>query len=300
MLGANEIRPMLAVDHPQPFDSPDYLFEIKWDGYRCIAYCDHQIRLVSRGGVDLTAQFPEIAADLVKLPTNCILDGELIMLDQNGKPDFHYLRRKQPHDLSTYVVFDLLSVNQQSQMELPLLERKNRLSSLIGEQDFSRIVVSQVVDRYGTRLFQAAVAQNLEGIVGKRKDSKYLPGIRSRAWLKIKRRLTIDAVIVGYIEGQQGLKSLILGLYENDNLRYIGNVGTGFSEQEKVILHVGLRRIRGNCPLKTPPPITHAVWVKPLLVAEISYLEFTPDKKLRQPSFVCLRHDKLPKECGFP
>ncbi|MDI9419755.1 MAG: hypothetical protein GX228_06185 [Firmicutes bacterium] len=303
MLFHKPIEPMLAVDHPQPFDSDEHLFEIKWDGYRCIAYCDGEVRLFSRNRKDFTNRFCEIADELRKLPVRCILDGELIAFGSNQLPDFSLLqsRFKGGKEIgSSYAVFDLLYLEDRYLFTLPLIERRKLLIGLVERLLPAQVFTSHAVENQGTNFFQAIAGLNLEGMVAKRKDSHYLPGKRSRAWLKIKHRLETYAVIAGYVPEPFGFKSLVLAQYEDCRLVYVGNVGTGFSEHDKMVLAKGLAGIHGDCPLDAKPAIPRVAWVKPILVARIAYLEYTADKKLRQASFRGLCPDKRQEECTVP
>lgn len=296
------IKPMMAVNHHEPFDSSDYLFEIKWDGYRCLAYCDDEIRLYSRNCQNITRHFLEIATDLKSIKEHCVLDGELIMLDSAGKPSFSKLQYKKNREYGIFVVFDLLYINKKPLLAQPLVERRRQLAEFFSKNyELTRVIFSHAVENQGVNFFKAITEQELEGMMAKKKNSCYSPGIRSRKWLKIKNRRELDAVIVGYLPGIYGFKSLILAQYDQNTLNYIGSVGTGFSQQENKTLLVGLKRIASiECPLKLiPSELNRAVWVKPILVATVEYFEFTKDGRLRQPSFIRLRDDKLPVECVY-
>ncbi|HHX01940.1 MAG TPA: ATP-dependent DNA ligase [Firmicutes bacterium] len=300
MLFHKLIEPMLAVDHPQPFDSNDYLYEVKWDGYRCMAYCDGDVKLFSRNQKELTHRFPEIADALRQLPVRCVLDGELIAFGADQLPSFSLLQSKSRGAkgiTSSYVVFDLLYLDGRYLFELPLVERRSALASSVEGFFTAQVVTSRVIAKEGIKFFQAVSELNLEGIIAKRKDSVYLPGKRSRAWLKIKHRLETYAIVVGYIPEPHGFKSLILAQYDQGRLVYVGNVGTGFSQRDKAVLMTGLTKIHAPCPLANKPEVAQAVWVKPVLVAQITYLEYTADNKLRQASFVGLCPNRRREEC---
>lgn len=297
------IKPMMAVNHHEPFDSSDYLFEIKWDGYRCLAYCDDEIRLYSRNCRNITRRFSEIAADLKSLKEHCVLDGELIILDADGKPSFSKLQYKKNCQYSCcFIVFDLLYIDKKPLLNQSLMERRQKLTKFFSNNQYlTRVLLSHAVEDQGVNFFRAITEYGLEGMMAKKKNSHYLPGIRSIEWLKIKNRRELDAVIIGYLPGTYGFKSLVLAQYDQDTFNYIGSVGTGFSQKENEALFKGLKRIVSvECPLKLmPSELNRAVWVKPILVATIEYLEFTPDGRLRQPSFIRLRDDKSPAECVY-
>lgn len=297
------LEPMLAVEHTQPFDSEDHLFEIKWDGYRCLAYCDGGVKLLSRNKKDLTARFPEVAAALSRVPFRCILDGELVALTADQRPSFSLLQSKfkgKSGIMGHYAVFDLLYLDDRYLLELPLVERRALLVSSLEGYFPAPIFLSKAVEKQGIRFFQAVAALDLEGMLAKRKDSIYLPGKRSRAWLKIKRRQETCAVIVGYVPEPYGIKSLILAQYDQERLVYVGSVGTGFSQKDKAVLREGLQGIQAPCPLADPPAIPGAVWVKPVLVARVTYLEYTGGSRLRQASFEGLKPDAGKEECTVP
>lgn len=303
MLFHKPLEPMLAVDCPEPFDSGDHLFEVKWDGYRCLAYCDGDVKLFSRNRKELTSNFPEIAAALKQMPARCILDGELIAFAADQRPSFSLLQssfKGKAGIATSYAVFDLLYLDDRYLLGLPLVERRSLLMSALDGLPPGRVFLSKAVEGSGIGFFHAVEELNLEGIMAKRKDSVYLPGKRSRAWLKIKRRLETAAVIVGYVPDPSGFKSLILGQYDQGRLVYVGSVGTGFSQQDKGILRKGMAAIESPCPLVDPPAIPGAVWVKPVLAARITYLEYTDTRRLRQASFAGLIPGAGKEECGVP
>lgn len=187
-------------------------------------------------------------------------------------------------------------------MNQPLTLRKQSLNRLINRNpsELTRVGLSRVVERRGISFYQAITDLGLEGMIAKNKFSQYLPGLRSKDWLKIKQRLQLDAVIVGYIPKDFSFSSLVLAQYEQNKLKYIGKVGTGISEIKRKILWEGLNRIKAPCPLSTTPDgLKGVIWVRPLLVAVIDYLEFIDSGLLRQPSFIRLRGDKSPLDCKY-
>jgi bifunctional non-homologous end joining protein LigD len=312
------ITPMLATAVDEPFDSPDWLFEIKWDGYRAITFLnDGKVRLVSRTQNDLTRQFSELQdmARFVKAET-AILDGEIVALDEQGRSSFSLMQQRTGFraggrraagrsDLPVvYYAFDLIYADGHDLRQVQLEERKRGLSQVLAENPVVRY--SEHFAERGIALFEAAKQQGLEGILAKRRASLYEER-RSREWLKIKITQTIDCVIGGYTnpEGSRPFfGAIVLGLYnENKQLIHVGQAGTGFN-------HATLKEIWGllhklesrDSPFYGPVEAAHVHWVKPRRVAEIKFTEWTHETaegglKLRAPVFLRLRDDKDPKDC---
>jgi DNA ligase D-like protein (predicted ligase)/DNA ligase D-like protein (predicted 3'-phosphoesterase) len=294
--------PMLARPASAPFDSDDWLFEIKWDGVRAIATVDGKLSLRSRNDTELAGQFPELT-ELLSLAPGTVLDGEIVVIT-GGKPDIQTLLHRLQAGLPdarttpvTYIVFDILERYGKPLTGLPLYERRKQLEAAV--QEGPHVVLSEPVVGRGRDYYQAAVSQGLEGVMAKRKDSPYEPGIRSNMWLKIKMQKSCDCVIAGYTPGQgersPAFGALLLGLYENEQLVPVGKVGTGFSV-----------RLLGELmeyftPLVTVLPLwsvhEKVVWLKPVLVCEVAYQEVTRDRKLRIPRFLRLRTDKPVAAC---
>ena len=306
------IRPMLAESIDQPFDSRDYLFEPKWDGFRCIAYLERdRTILYSRSGRDFSHQFPELLTlhrRARKLPA--ILDGEIVAFTA-GKPDFHALLHRSRRSPSpqvvdatpvNYLAFDLLHWDGAPLLSTPLLERRTRLKEGLVEE--GPLLISPFVPTQGISLYQVARQQGLEGIVAKALNSPYLPGKRSRLWLKCKVIQTLEACILGFTPKGDSLASLALGLWNFSHFDYIGHVGTGFTDSEAQAMRrffsaFVLRRSQlavGNVDEKT---LQTTVWVVPQTVCEVRFFQLTPEGRLRHPSFVCIRPDKRPQECTW-
>lgn len=295
--------PMLADTAPGPFSDDDWLFEIKWDGIRAIATIGQTVSLKSRNNMELAGKFPELG-ELATLAPGTVLDGEIVVM-RGGKPDMQSLMpRLQGESLRagsapvTYIVFDILRQGDEELIHLPLTERRRILQSAV--QEGPHVVLSVPVDGRGEDYFRAAVAQGLEGVMAKRKDSPYIPGARSRAWLKIRALKSCDCVVAGYTPGKGSRTSafgaLLLGLYENGTLVPVGKVGTGFSDTMIVELMERLRL--HTIPIPQLSGIRGVVvWLEPALVCEIGYMEVTRDRKLRIPRFIRLRTDKKPDEC---
>ena len=276
----------------------NYIFEIKYDGYRVLSYIEKgKVKLKSRNGKDFTKKFVVIVEDLEKSFKNkaIVLDGEVVVFDKNGRSDFSMLQDsvKKGKNNFSYVVFDILALNEDTR-NMPLLERKKLLETL--SKFFTpNIILSEYVLGNGKECFEVAKKLGLEGVVAKKIDSKY-SGTRNDDWLKIKCYHRQEFVVGGYsLHGGQ-LSSLLLGYYKGDSLIYIGKVGTGFSERLKSEIERKLSKIKtktspfSNCQEK------EVVYVLPKYVAEVQYAEITRAKLLRQASFIAFRTDKEAKE----
>jgi len=315
-----EIHPMLATSISEPFDGPDWLFEIKWDGYRAVAFVENgKVRLVSRNQNELTHRYPELKdiAKSVRAKT-AILDGEVVALDDQGRPSFSLMQQRTGFrpggrrgvtnsDVPVlYYAFDLLYLDGYDWRKVPLEERKNKLASTLVTGDSLRY--SDHYERQGKALFEMARAKDLEGILAKRRDSTYQER-RSSDWLKIKIRHRIECVIGGYTqpEGSRAhFGSIVLGLYDNrDRLIHVGQAGSGFNQKSLGELWKMLqqRETKQKPFYGEVEALRKVTWVKPELVAEIEYAEWTEGAgtgsgpKLRAPVFLGLRDDKAPKEC---
>ena len=290
---------MLATLVDEPFDDPEWLFEIKWDGYRALCTIeDGRLSLVSRNGLDMLKRFPsleQLSSAFKSSPV--IVDGEIVSLDAQGRSAFQRLQesQKKPAGL-TFVAFDLLYADGADMRSTPLEERKALLERLI--LDDGIVLYSKHVLGSGKELFESARQRSLEGIIGKRRRSTYQER-RSRDWVKIKTGNEQEFVVGGWTEpkgSRKGFGALLLGVYEGKTLRYVGSVGTGFSTKLLAELYERLRKIER----KTSPFVnevdanapTH--WTAPKLVVEVRFAEWTRDGYLRQPAYVGLRLDKEP------
>ena len=298
-----EYRPMAATASKDVPRGDDWLFEVKWDGYRAIADVrGAAATLTSRAGNDLTQRFRSTATAIeraVKTP-DCVLDGEVCALDEDGRATFSAMQQGKTGTRYVFVAFDLLEVDGESLTELPLTERRERLAGLIDRRRRD-VQLSESFDD-GQALFEAAKKQQFEGIVAKKRDSRYLPGRRTREWLKIKTHGRQEFVIAGYTRGQGRREgrfgALILGYHEGDDFKYAGNVGTGFTDAEIDKLLGQLKQLeRKASPFEAVPKMPKVrrdaiSWVEPKLVAEIEFVEWTHDGRLRAPSYQGLREDK--------
>jgi bifunctional non-homologous end joining protein LigD len=293
---------MLATQASKPFDHPDWIFEIKWDGYRAIAEVrDGSVTLFSRNRIALNKKFPPIADALRQLKFDAILDGEIVVVDDQGHPHFQMLQEYQEsgggHLL--YYVFDLLYFQGHDLTQIPLLKRKELLKTILPPAP--KIRFSDHIEKEGVLYFQAVKKKELEGIIAKHAQSPYLAGSRSRQWLKVKTRLTQEAVIAGFTEPRGGRKhfgSLVLGVFQGDQLEYIGHSGGGFTVTNLSEIRDRLEPlIQSPCPFAVEPKTNApATWVKPQLVCEVAFSGWTDDAVMRHPVFLRLREDKAAGE----
>lgn len=291
------IHPMLAK-LGGAFDSPDFLFEIKWDGTRALCYGEGEgFRLQNRRQVPMNERYPELEG-LAQLPRGCVIDGEIVVL-RSGRPDFaRLLQREQAVNAGrikalartipvTYVVFDLLYERFTSLMRLPLAQRREKLHRKVQALGDAHIVMSQGIVGDGRAYFEQAAAQELEGIIAKRLSSPYLPGQRTDHWIKIKRRQQVPCAIVGYVpDPVRGLKSLIIAADFDGGLRCVGKVGSGIGERMSRRLLEAMRQRHREKPIIACKIAEREIrWLEPGLLCQVSFLERTEDGNLRAPVF---------------
>jgi bifunctional non-homologous end joining protein LigD len=298
------VPPMMAESAKAPFDSQDWIFEIKLDGYRAITAFDSagKAHLWSRNGLSLEAKFPAIANAVSKLKLrSTVLDGEVVAVDENGIPRFQLLQRfqKQPTAPTLYYVFDLLWYKGDDLTQKPVLERRKVLERVL--KPAAGIQLGSCIEAEGKALFELTKEKGMEGVIAKRKDSLYRPGKRTSDWLKIKARLQQEFVVGGSTApkgSRKHLGAVVLGAYTNRTLRHYGYAGSGFTEKG---LKDAVDRMNPlfieKCPSVNPPNIKEKIqWVRPKLVCEVEYAELTADDQLRQTTFLGWRDDKDPKE----
>jgi bifunctional non-homologous end joining protein LigD len=293
------IKPMLATPRAEAFDHPDWIFEIKWDGYRAIAEVDSAgVRLYSRNNLSMEKRFASIVRSLTRLGHEAVLDGEAVILDSSGKPQFQLLQNHGGTKEGTlvYQVFDLLYVDGHDLRTLPLRRRKEILSQIV---NLPNVRVSEHIEQHGREFYRVVAEQGLEGIVAKDGRSRYLAGRRSDSWVKIKAKRRGLAVIGGFTEqlgNSKVIGSLILGAYQGDDLIYIGHVGTGFTDRTLANLRQAFAPLlQEGCPFKKRPKANAPVrWMRPVHVCEIAYTEWTSDLRLRHPAFLGIRNGVSP------
>lgn len=293
-----EYRPMLATLVDTPFDRKDWVYEIKWDGFRLIAVVKNKkVTLYSRNGIDVTKKYAVIA-EAFKGSKDAVYDGELVALDDKGRSRFQLLQRALEHKAPLeYVVFDLLFAGTRDLRKLPLLERKTILTEYLPKK--AKLVYSTHVAGKGVALFNKAKRQGLEGVIAKDANGRYHSGRRTRDWLKFKAVMEQEVVIVGYTEPRASRKyfgALVLAVRDKKKSRwqYAGHVGTGFDEKALQDIYRKMRPL-----VSTKKPFKEKIkdeavttWIKPKLIGEIQFTEWTTDGQMRHPAFLGLRTDK--------
>ncbi len=303
------LTPMLATLTDKPFDQDDWLYEVKWDGYRCLAFLHKgKLELKSRNNKSFNEKFYSVYDALKNTGLDAILDGEIIVTDDSGVSNFGKLQnwRSEADGQLIFYAFDLLWLNGLSLMELPLVERRKKLAEVLPVNDTIRM--SETFAATGTDFFEVASQLKLEGIMAKKMDSTYAPGVRTKEWLKIKVAQRHEVVIGGYTKNEgsgKSFSSLLVGVYDGKTLRYTGKIGTGFSDKlQKEMIRQFKPLVRKTSPFdiepdvnkpsrfRPKPPKASVVWLEPELVCEVSYTEMTSDGVMRHPSFEGMREDK--------
>ena len=297
----HEVHPMLAQLADTPFDSHDWIYEIKWDGYRAVAEVQKgSVSLYSRNHQDFNKKFPEVVSALEQIDHDIVLDGEVVVLDENGKSQFQLLQDygRSKKGILHYYVFDLLYLDGYDLRDVPLIERKELLEKLLHENDILKY--SNHIEQHGLKLYTIAKRKGFEGIMAKRKASRY-SSARTTDWLKIKNIQMQEAVICGFTQPRgkrQAFGALILGIYENNELRYVGHAGGGFNKDKLQEVSALLEPLITDSSPFPAEPVANSkpTWVKPKLVCQVKFSEWTNDGLMRQPVFLGMREDKDPKE----
>ncbi|HET9098378.1 MAG TPA: DNA ligase D [Candidatus Saccharimonadales bacterium] len=297
-----QVKPMLATLVKEAFDDEDWLFEIKWDGYRAVAASDgKESQLYSRNGNDFSKKYPPIFEGIKALKGRFVLDGEIVCVDKDGISHFEWLQnyKSQPQGTLRYMAFDILWKDGRNLETLPLYKRKEILRVLVKDSDI--VYYSDHVIGKGQEFFSAASKKRLEGIMAKQKESLYKEATRSKQWLKIKTHRRQEVVIGGFTEpkGQRRhIGALLVGVYDEGKLRYAGHVGGGIPPEQLEQLRKRMEKLAVKVsPFEgkvTPNAAVH--WIKPELICEVSFAEWTKQKIMRQPIFVGLREDKQPTD----
>ena len=297
---------MLATLVSEPFHRPGWVYEEKYDGDRVIAYRHgRRVGLVSRNLKDVTIQFPEIARALGRLPGHdLVLDGEVVAFDENDVSRFQLLQRRAMGERIrlVFATFDCLQHDGTSLIRRPLAERRRALEAVVPRR---RGVLMQArrLRGDGFKAYRTAQAKGWEGIIAKDASSPYEPGRRSGSWLKVKCRKESEFVIGGFTAPagkRMYFGALLVGLFDGEHLRFTGKIGTGYSERTLADLGAKMRALRtASSPFRPEPPDSKVTWVRPKLVAQVAFAEWTADGKLRQPAFLGLRHDKKASECTW-
>jgi len=299
-----EIRPMQAASAEAPFSSPDYLFEVKWDGLRCILFrdVDGRVRLQDRGLNDITADLPEVVAAARRVPPGSVIDGELVATDNEGRPDYPRLRERLTGGAelkdkipTAYLAFDALYLEEKPLMRQPISRRRARLKKAV--EAGGHIFVPDHIEEDGVELFEACLERGLEGVVAKHKLSPYVAGQRSPFWLKVKAVKSDDFVVIGWM-GNKPFDALVVGYHEDERLLPCGTVGGGYDDAtSRTIKEALVELATEDSPLDPRPIMVKPVhWVRPDLVVSVRYSEWSPDGTLRFPIFNGLRPEVHPAE----
>ncbi|MFN7161199.1 MAG: DNA ligase D [Candidatus Gracilibacteria bacterium] len=293
------IKPMLATLTEKPFDDKDWIFEIKWDGYRAIAEVkDGKVELYSRNYLNFKERYSAVTEALEKLGHDVVLDGEVVVLDRKGISKFQLLQKYTEEGGNlTYQVFDILYLDGTDLRKYPLIERKKLLELLLPKKGILKY--SGHIEEKGASMYTEAQKAGLEGVMAKNKNSAYIPQ-RSEQWLKLKTEKRQEAIICGFTEPQgtrEHFGSLILGVYVDNKLTFVGHTGSGFDGKKLRSLHTLLLRLKTkDSPFERKPKTNMPVtWVKPELLCEVKFSEWTDDGIMRHPIFMGLREDKDPK-----
>jgi len=304
---AENIKPMLAKLSRQIIDNEDWLYEMKYDGYRTVAKINNgKAELFSRNGNSLTKSFQTITNELDTISESIILDGEVVIENKKGISDFQLLQNYQTtkQGILKYYVFDIIYLNGHDITDFPLLKRKELLGAFFENYNFKNIFSSEYQIGNGKKLFEDLSTKGYEGVIAKEPGSAYMPGKRSDTWLKIKTTMMQEVIICGYTAPQNSRKyfgSIILGIYSGTDMKYIGNCGTGFTEASLKELHSDFENLKTlTSPFTLKPKLTGTkgkpFWLKPELVCNIKFLEWTQDEHMRNPVFMGLRKDKVADE----
>jgi DNA ligase D-like protein (predicted ligase) len=305
------VLPMAALRAQHLPEGPEWLYEVKFDGYRVLIIKDDDlVRLVSRNEKDLSKTYPSIQVAGRRLTaSSAVVDGELVALDPNGVPSFQALQhRKQTSHQIAYYAFDLLHLNGKDLLQTPLRERRELLLSVIAE---SGLLLSEILPGAASEIAKAVKGVGLEGVIAKRRESLYESGERSGDWVKVRFDLAQEFVVGGYRAGNNGVDALLVGFYEGKRLRFAGKVRAGFIPHTRRELAAALKGLHTDkCPFPDLPDrkpsrwgmgvttedMAEMQWTRPQLVVQIKFLEWTEDSRLRHASFMGIRTDRAPRD----
>lgn len=303
---SKNIKPMLIGDMQEAFNSPNYIYELKLDGERCIAYLDKNCtELRNKRNIKMLPKVPELSDIHKQAKYRCILDGELIVV-KNGAPDFFEIQRRSLMSNSfkiklaaskfpaSFTAFDILYYDDHEVLDLPLMHRKKLLEKTIKENN--SIAISRYVEEQGIEFYELAKKNELEGIVAKKKESKYYLDKRTKDWIKIKNLKDEDFVVCGYIIKDKGVTSIVLGQYNNKILVYKGHVTLGISTSDFNLIK-SMPKLQYAPFTNLPSGNDNTVWIEPELVCIVKFMMKTSTGSLRQPVFKGLRLDKAPEDC---
>lgn len=296
-----QIGPMLIGADGEAFDSGDFIYELKWDGERCLAYLDPAdgTELRNKRNLKMLPKVPELAGIHRQVRKKCILDGELTIM-KDGRPDFYEIQKRSLTANSfkiqlaskqypaSFVAFDILYYDGEDLTMLPLMERKEYLKKAVVTEN-ARLAISRYVPDKGCSLYLLTKQQNLEGIVAKRKDSIYLAGKRTKDWIKIKNLKDDDFVVCGYIYKENHMVSLVLGQYDGNQLVYKGHVTLGVGGEDFELIRS--KKSAASPPFEVPSGNEEAIWILPELVCTVKFMDYNANGGMRQPVFKGLRFD---------
>jgi len=296
-----DIRPMLATLTDKPFDNPDWIFETKWDGFRAVAVvAPGKAKLYSRNGLDISRKYPSIVDALAKIKESAVLDGELVALDARGRSRFQLLQNAEREKVRLlYCVFDLLYLDGMDTRKLKLIERKAALKAILPKSKL--LLYSAHVARKGIAAFERAKRAGEEGVMAKLAPSRYHSGVRTRDWLKVKAHQEQEVVIVGFTAPRRSRKyfgALVLAVREDGAWAYVGRASTGFDAARLRDIHALMAPLfTDKKPVVAKVPNERSTtWIKPKLVAEVKFTEWTTGGEMRHPVFLGLRTDKKASE----
>jgi len=297
----HHLRPMLCTLVDEPFDGKEWLFEIKWDGYRAVSHKrDDFIELYSRLDNDFSKKYPPVVEAMRAFTHDVVVDGEIVVVDDEGVAHFEWLQNwaRDPKGVLRYYIFDITWCDGRDVRSMPLEARKALLKTVLPQSDVLRL--SDDIEEKGVTLFQQMQQRGMEGVVAKRSGSTYQEDVRGGDWLKAKTQLRQEVVIGGYTEprgSREYFGSLLVGVYEDGVFHYVGHSGGGISDQQRKLLYDTLARYKRNTsPFQDNPPSSTLVhWVRPMLVCEMSFSEWTKEGFMRHPKYEGLRPDKEPK-----
>jgi len=292
---------MLATLTDKPFDNPDWIFETKWDGFRAVAVvAPGKAKLYSRNGLDISRKYPSIVDALAKIKESAVLDGELVALDARGRSRFQLLQNAEREKVRLlYCVFDLLYLDGMDTRKLKLIERKAALKAILPKSKL--LLYSAHVARKGIAAFERAKRAGEEGVMAKLASSRYHSGVRTRDWLKVKAHQEQEVVIVGFPAPRRSRKyfgALVLAVREDGAWAYVGRAGTGFDAARLRDIHALMAPLfTDKKPVVAKVPNERSTtWIKPKLVAEVKFTEWTTGGEMRHPVFLGLRTDKKASE----
>ena len=310
---ARFVEPMQCLAVAKLAEGPNWEYEIKFDGYRALGIKSAgRVRLMSRNGNDFSARFPSIANALAKLPDDSIVDGEIVALDETGRPSFNVLQNYN-HAATPlqFYAFDLLHLKGKNLRDRPLVNRRELLRARVMPRMQGEVLFSETLETTAAEIVAAVKKQGLEGVIAKRRDSRYEPGRRSGAWVKMRINKGQELVIGGYVPAPKNFDSIIVGYYEHDDLIYVARVRNGFVPALRTNVFERFHKLEiKTCPFSNLPQrdkgrwgqgltadkMAECRWLKPKLVAQIEYADSTDVNHLRHSKFIALRDDKLAKD----